>query len=325
MLQFRKAVRQAVPMLIGLSGPSGSGKTFSGLLLAAGIAGDKGRVAMIDTENGRGAMYADSPTIVNYLPQGYEYARLDPPFPPKTYTDAIDAAEKAGITVCLVDSASHEWDGIGGCEEIAEEKAIKGQPNWKVAKKLHKRFMMRCLASSMHIIFCLRAREKVQYVKTAQGKTEIVPIGIQPICEKNFMYEMLVSMRVEEETHYAIPVKVPEPLVHLFPKATLITKALGIRIRQWNETGSPLPEFEQITKLARVAAEQGVDVYKEFYAELTPKQKQHLRNTTHDENKQIATAADAERETGESSELTEDEMREQTKLALEEEAKKERI
>jgi hypothetical protein len=323
MLQFRKAVRKAVPMLIGLSGPSGSGKTFSGLLLAAGIAGDKGRVAMIDTENGRGQMYCDSPTIIKAFPSGFEYARLDPPFSPQAYMEGIDSAEKAGITVAVVDSSSHEWEGIGGCEEIAEKHAIKGQPNWKVAKMAHKRFMMRCLASSMHIVFCLRAREKVKYVKV-NGKTEVVQLGIQPICEKNFMFEMLVSMRVEEETHHAVPVKVPEPLVYLFPKSTRITKDLGIRIRQWNDTGSPLPEFEQVQKRARLAAEDGVTAYREFYGTLTPKQKQALRNTTHDENKQIATAADAERETSEASELTEEQMREQQKLALEEEAKKER-
>ena len=286
-LEFRQAVRKAVPMLIGLAGPSGSGKTYSSLLLAAGIAGPEGRVGMLDTENGRGEMYADSPAIMKALSSGYEYTRLDPPFTPAAYVAGIEAAEKAGLQVLVVDSLSHEWEGTGGCEEIAEEYAIKGQPNWKMAKIAHKRFANHCLSASMYIIFCMRAREKVKFVKVG-NKTEVVPIGIQPICEKNWMFEMLVSMRIEEETHHAIPVKVPEPLIHLFPKEVLITEGLGQRIREWNETGTALPVGEQLGKRARAAAEQGYKCYREFYDGLAKAQKKELRDADHEQLKRIA-------------------------------------
>ena len=167
-MTFAKAVRKSVPLLISIAGTSGSGKTYSALLMAAGLAGPKGRVGFLDTENGRGSMYADSPGIIEALPAGYEIMELDAPFTPQRYTEAIEAAEKSGINVLVVDSATHEWEGIGGCAEMAENNKLGGQPNWAMAKRAHKRFVNRALASSMHIIFCLRARDKVKMVKVQE-------------------------------------------------------------------------------------------------------------------------------------------------------------
>jgi hypothetical protein len=250
---------------------------------------------MLDTENGRGALYVDSPTIKAAFPQGYEYARIDPPFAPQNYIAGIEAAEKAGITVLIIDSASHEWEGIGGCEEIAEKNAVKGQPNWKMAKMAHKRFMNRALCSPMHVVFCLRARDKVKFIKTG-GKTDVVPIGIQPICEKGFMFELLISMRIEEETHHATPVKVPEPLVSLFPKDVLISKELGQRIREWNDTGAVEDPMEQLKKRARSASADGIEAYREFFGGLKTSEKKQLRDTIHEECKLDAEQATAAEE-----------------------------
>jgi len=281
-------------MLMSVSGVSGSGKTFSALLLAAGIAGSDGEVGFIDTENGRGEMYVDSPGIVKALPKGFRYGRLDPPFTPKRYIEAITAAEKAGITVCVVDSTTHEWEGIGGCCEMAEEHKLRGMPNWALAKREHKRFVNHCLSTNMHLIFCLRARDKVKILEVG-GKTEVVPIGIQPICEKNFVFEMLVSLLLDEKSHAAQPLKVPEPLLALFPEAHLITKQDGERIRQWNSTGGTLDPHEQLKKRARAAAEDGADAYVAFYKVLPNAQKKVLADSIHGELKGIAEAADRER------------------------------
>src|SRR5580700_10220292 len=139
MFTFNKAVRKAVPLLMSLSGTSGSGKTFSALLLAAGLAGPTGKVGMLDTENGRGSLYADSPGIVQAFPNGFSITQMDAPFPPKRYVEAINAAERAGINVLVIDSGTHEWEGVGGCQDIAETKKLKGMPNWALAKMEHKK------------------------------------------------------------------------------------------------------------------------------------------------------------------------------------------
>jgi len=290
-LEFRKASRKSVPMLLSISGVSGSGKTYSALKLAAGLAGKTGKVGMIDTENGRGEMYADSPGIIEDFPDGFWYCRLDPPFTPRAYIDALKAAEAVGITVPIVDSVTHEWEGIGGCCEMAEERKLGNMPNWALAKMEHKRFVNYCLTSPMNIIFCLRAREKTKIVEIG-NKKEFVPVGIQPIAEKNFVFEMLVSLRVEEETHHTIPVKVPEPLVHLFPTEALITKEMGEHIREWNDGGNPLDEFDQLAKRAKAEALNGVEAYRRYFSSLTKKQKAWLVRHGHEDNKFDAEQAD---------------------------------
>jgi hypothetical protein len=298
---FTKAIRKSVPMLISVSGTSGSGKTYSSLLLAAGLAGPSGRVGLIDTENGRGSMYADSPGIVAALPNGFDIARLDPPFEPANYIAAIEAAEKAGVAVLVIDSTTHEWEGLGGCCDIAENNKLRGMPNWAKAKLAHKKFMNRLLSTNMHVIFCLRAREKVKIIEVPKTNgpgttTEVVPIGIQPIAEKSFVFEMLLSLQLDEKTHHAFPLKVPEPLALLFTGEKLLTKADGERIRQWNETGTAGDPAEQIRKRARAAAEEGTDAYLAFFKDLTNPQKKLLVDTDHIANREVAAQADADRE-----------------------------
>lgn len=289
--EFKKAVRKSVPMLVSISGTSGSGKTYSSILLAAGIAGPNGRVGLIDTENGRGSMYADSPGIMAALPNGFEIVQMDAPYDPDRYIEALTAAEKAGITVCVVDSTTHEWEGMGGCCEIAEKFKLKGMPNWAKAKMAHKRFMNHALSSKMDIIFCLRARDKVKIVKVS-GREEIVPIGIQPITEKNFVFEMLLSLQLDEATKHATAIKVPEALVSVFPSGQLITKEQGERIRQWNEGGRPEDPAVQVRKRAKAAAENGVAAYHEFWVALTVAQRKAIGEAAHAENKAVAEEAD---------------------------------
>ena len=311
-LEFKTAVRKSVPMLVSISGTSGSGKTYSALLMGAGIAGPTGKVGLVDTENGRGEMYADSPGIKAALPNGYLYLRFDPPFTPERYIEHLKAAEEAGITVCIVDSGSHEWEGIGGVSEAAEKAEAKmGRfGKWADPKMRHKRFVYYCLSSPMNIIFCLRARDKVKQFKRGDQiilgpgqetsdaavaeRDTVVQLGLQPIAEKNFPFEMLVSMMLDEHTHFAAPVKVPEPLLPLFPGKNLITKADGERIAQWNGSGAAQPAGEQLQKRARAAAEDGTAAYSAFFAALPKADKKVLADSTHAENKAVAQKSDAE-------------------------------
>ena len=53
---FRKAQRTKAKLRLAITGPAGSGKTYSALLLAFGIGG---KIALIDTENGSGDLYAN--------------------------------------------------------------------------------------------------------------------------------------------------------------------------------------------------------------------------------------------------------------------------
>jgi hypothetical protein len=71
------------------------------------------------------------------------------PFRPAKYADAIEAADKAGFPVVVVDSASHEWYGDGGCldwhDELMGGDQKKNLSAWIEPKKAHKRMVTRLL------------------------------------------------------------------------------------------------------------------------------------------------------------------------------------
>lgn len=169
---IEEAQREGARLVIGLDGISGGGKTRTAVELAYGLANyNAKKVGFMCTENKRGRLYSDC--LID--PKTGEVQRfligdLTAPFSPQRYIDGIQAFEKAGVEVLVIDSVSHEWEGIGGCEDIAQAGNPKN-PNWARAKGEHKRFMNALLQSPMHIIVCTRAREKVKLVKDAQGKT----------------------------------------------------------------------------------------------------------------------------------------------------------
>ncbi len=292
-VKIEDAKREAVPLLVTIAGVSGSGKTFSALLLAAGLAGDSGAVGFLDTENKRGKMYADNADIMKALPKGYKYSELRAPFAPSRYIEHIDAFEQIGCNVLVVDSGSHAWEGDGGCSDIAENNKLRGTPNWIMAKREHKRMMNRLMASPMHIIFCIRAREKIKVLKDANGKDQFVPQGLQPIQEKNFTFEQTLSFMLDEESHeFAFIKKCPAGLRSVFGDEKLLSKEIGGKLKAWVDSGAAVEASdEDLVEQARAFAAQGLVAYQEFWKTITGKQQQALA-CEHDKNKELARIAD---------------------------------
>jgi hypothetical protein len=272
---LRLAVREKIGLLFGIAGASGSGKTFSALTLASGLVSDAGKVAVIDTEAGRALHYAPAPGQKADAAKGtFDFLHLDfqPPFTPERYIEAIRAAEDAGATVIVIDSMSHEWNGEGGCSDIqiaeAERMSMKdGQvqqwkveamtaPAWKKPKQRHARMMARLIQTRTHLIFCLRAQEKIKIVKKADGKgTEIVPVGFQPLCEKNFPFELSGSMTLHPETpgqpRYDLPCKLNAELRGIFKEGQCIGADAGKSLRLWAETGSERAPPDKAVEMTR--------------------------------------------------------------------------
>src|SRR5512139_2870939 len=102
-MTFKKAERTQATLKIALTGPSGSGKTFSGLIIAAAI-GKK--IAVVDSENKSASLYADMDKGA-LAGIAFDVLDIEPPYTVAKYVAAIEAAEKAGYDVLLVDSISH--------------------------------------------------------------------------------------------------------------------------------------------------------------------------------------------------------------------------
>lgn len=196
--KFAPATRENVKPIIGLYGDSNSGKTFSALLLARGIAGMTNPkpedVALIDTESGRGAMYADM------IPGGYIRTDFRPPFRPGRYSDALHAAESIKPKAVVIDSFSHEWEGEGGVLDWAadnEEAGKKGQLVWKDPKMAHNRLVLSLMRSDAIVIVCIRAKYKSRQVSDSGRKTIVKDDYLTPIQSEDFIFELTAHCEMQ--------------------------------------------------------------------------------------------------------------------------------
>lgn len=249
---FRPAVRDRTSLLIGIAGASSSGKTYTALSVGTGLAGPDGKIAVIDTEAGRALHYADQ--------FKFDHGDMKPPFSPNRYVEAIKAADDAGYDVIIIDSFSHEYEGEGGIIEWADqlaESGVKSPGNWKEPKTAHKKMVGKLLQCRAHLIFCLRAEEKMLMEQVPitnpdgspkigrNGKpimaTNVIPAADrpinerwQPICEKRFPYELTVSLLLlPSQPGVPIPLKLQEQHRAAFPEGQHAGKQAGEVLRQW--------------------------------------------------------------------------------------------
>jgi hypothetical protein len=278
---FTDGVRDDTSLIIGIAGPSGSGKTVSALLLALGLAGDE-PIAFIDTEGGRARHYFPTPTDTR--PQSellkeflfrVKYMDMRPPFTPRAIWDAINqAVDKVGARVVVIDSASDEWEGVGGLHDmhVAEMARLAKKPYdsfadwemhkfnfpaWAVPKAEHKTHLMKNLRQvRAHVIFCFRAREVTKPVEiedqNGRKKMTVQNVGWQPICEQNMLYDLTISFMVTPDAK-GVPLmqngefygKLNPPYSQFFQPGKQVSMQTGERLRSWargeSSTTKPQP------------------------------------------------------------------------------------
>lgn len=284
--EIRKAQRQGARLLIQLSGVSGSGKTFTALQLAYGLAGNNAdKVVMIDTENRRGSLYAES------LPQPFNIIDFYAPFSPARYIQAIEAACAAGAEVIVIDSTSHEWESEGGCEWIANQTRF---PDWKRAKAEHKRFMTYMLQCPAHVIACTRAREKVDF----SDPKNPIKLGIQPIQEKNFSYEATVSLMMHDQGKRQDVLKCPAELQAVLGRGQgYVGAADGQALRQWVDGGAKVnPAIEHHRGILLNTTEQGLQALQAAWLATPANVRKSLGDKFKEQLKASAAEYDAQRQ-----------------------------
>lgn len=253
----RPAVREEVPLLIGLSGPSGSGKTYSALRLATGIQRvTGGEIYFIDTESKRSLHYADK--------FKFQFVPFAPPFSPLDYLAAIQHCVRKGAKTIVVDSMSHEHEGPGGIlemhaaavermsrhEKTEKERRAKAERvkmlAWAEPKQQRRRLINSVLQLQCNIIFCFRAKEKLKIVK---GK-EPEPLGWQPIAGDEFIYEMTVHAFMYPGAdgvptwHSNMPgeramMKLPGQFAQLLRGAQPFDERMGEEMARWAKGDAP--------------------------------------------------------------------------------------
>lgn len=293
-INIRPAVREGARLVIGIAGPSGSGKTYSALQLAYGMAnGDAMKVGLLDTENKRGSLYADSIKNKDGVVQPFLIGDLYAPFSPKRYAEAIKEFQAAGVEVLVVDSASHEWEGTGGCEEIATETEAK-MADWKKAKREHKRFMNTLLTCDMHIIVCIRAREKTSFTDPKKP----VSLGLQPIQEKNFMFEMTASLMMYDQGRSQDVLKCPADLQAILGRGNdYLTPRDGLSLRKWVDGAKQAdPAVERAKNSILSQCDEGLDAVNRAWQSVPAKIQKALGESFIEMCRDSARAFDDQRE-----------------------------
>lgn len=317
MFDIKPAVRLGTPALISLWGPSGSGKTYSALRIARGLVGKEGRIGVIDTENRRALFYAE-------VAGGWDHLDLQPPFSPDRYTAALKAFEdKGGYGCIIIDSMSHVWEGEGGVLDMAENgktqngAALKGLAKWQRPKMAYKRMVNNLLRGSMHVIFCLRAKEGV---KQKGGGDTIEKTGLEPIAEKNFIYEMTVSVLLGPNhfpLHQALDerfkcspmipaVKAPDDIWSAIKPGQHLSEETGEAIADWVGGGVKVDHAtEKERQIARDVATMGNEALTRHLKNLS-REKKAMLTPIGDELRTIASRADEEYRAGADDDRTTD-------------------
>ncbi len=237
-MQLQTASRKKAKIKMALQGPSGSGKTKSALLIAFGLCGSWEKIGVIDTENRSADLYADLGPY-NVLP-------LSPPFSPERYIEAIGVCLKAEMQVIIVDSISHEWEGIGGILETHSGMLGNSFTNWSKLTPRHNAFVQTLLQADVHIIGNIRTKQ--EYVLSEKnGKQIPEKLGMKGITREGMDYEFTVVLDLDITLH----AKVSKDRTQLFHgKPDFIpTVDTGAIILKWCSQGTgsyPVTSQEEV-------------------------------------------------------------------------------
>jgi hypothetical protein len=307
------AVRESVPLLVGLTGPSGGGKTFSALRLATGIQTvTGGNIYAIDTEARRMLHYADRFRRQDGTP-GFKHLQFDAPFGSLDYLAAIRHCMTEGAKVIIVDSMSHEHEGPGGLLDLHDSEAARLAKAWKTSldkvnmaawqlpKYDRRELIAAILQMRVNFIFCFRAKEKI---KMAGGKP--IPQGFMPIAGEEFVFEMTVNCLLlphadgvptwqSDEPGERMMMKLPEQFRTVFADRKPLSEDIGHELAAWaagGEKPTTIDADATVLASARNAAKNGKAVLQAHWKTLSQPARRIVKPIM-DELTMTATEADA--------------------------------
>ncbi len=280
-MQLRKATRQKAKIRLGLSAVSGGGKTYSALLIAYGLCGDWTKIALIDTENGSGDLYAHLGDY-NVLP-------LQAPYSPERYIECIKTCEQSGAEVIIIDSITHEWDGKGGCLQIQESLGGKYQ-DWAKVTPRHTAFIESILSSSCHVITTVRRKQDYEMTKDSGGKMKVEKAGLKEVTREGFEYELTANLELDVR-HNATASKDRTGLFADKP-AFVPSEATGKMILEWCENGEDVEAAveQAIVKLTNCASREDLKDLYEMLPEYVRSNKKYTEASTKRKNEIISSS-----------------------------------
>jgi energy-coupling factor transporter ATP-binding protein EcfA2 len=180
MSTFKKAERRGAFIKLAITGPSGSGKTTGAILMARGLAGPQGKIAVIDTENRSASLYSDI--------DDFDVLDIEPPYEQSKFAAAVKAAVDAKYDVLVIDSFSHVWEAILSYKDQLDKRGGNSFTNWNAAGEKFKDVLGAILSAKLHVIACMRAKMEFVIEENAGRKT-VRKVGLAPIMRDGIEFE----------------------------------------------------------------------------------------------------------------------------------------
>lgn len=259
-----------------------------------------GDIYFIDTEARRGLHYADR----------FQFRHIDfqPPFGPLDYLAAIEHCVAKGAKILVIDSLTHEHNGVGGvmdqidayldrkCGDNEREREKYFMLANKQPKADRKRLNTRIVQLGINAIFCYRANDAVKPIK-GQG---IQHIGWTPETTSKLIYEMAQCFllgpgsdgrpTLQPETNAErLLTKNPEQFRDWFKDGVQLSEDIGERMARWAQGGKPadVPKAEPpsdllldhaaLLDIGQSKAQESADALKAWWEGLQPKQRVVLK------------------------------------------------
>lgn len=318
MIRFVPVGELTDPMTItvGISGASGTGKTYTALMLARGIAegktGKKGApIGIVDTENRRALHYrADFPEMVHYDMRAVSDDGEMLGFGPERWIEVIDAAEAAKLPVLVIDSFSHEWEGVGGVLDLKEialdrlaggddsKKDSRSQLAWAEVKPRHRRLIDRIVRAKCDIIICTRAKPVMQDFKTKLNarptKTRRKDVPWDVASDGDLMFEMTAMVMLDPKApgRPTYLIKCADGFKATFDQNAQMGVHTGLELAKWSLSQGDGRAQKAVMDAARAVAGRGTKAFTEWWNSDDGKAARGTVRPIIDELKDLASEAD---------------------------------
>lgn len=247
-MAFKRAVREKKKLKLGLIGPSGSGKTYSSILIARGVAGNTGKIAVLDSEKGSSTLYSDLTE--------FDVDFIEPPYSVENYISGIDAAVEGGYDVLIIDTISPAWDSLLTEHEKITRRTGNSFTAWAKITPLYNMFVRKIIESDIHLIMTIRAKTRYDVTTEQGGKMVPRKIGIGPVFRQGIEYEPDLTFDMMSAGKEIIAT-VTKTRMDIFPIGEEFTPTIkhGQMIAEWLNSGKEMSPVEKIL----IKSEPGID------------------------------------------------------------------
>lgn len=180
---FKRAVKSQAKLRAAMFGPAGAGKTYSALSIATGMVGEKGKIALVDSERMTAAKYGDR---FMFDIQPLESKTIE------EYVGCINEAAEAGYDVLIIDSLSHAWEQLNEEVQRIADANFRGNfwSAWSKGTPKQRKLVDAILNYPGHIIATMRSKTEWQTGSSSDGKKAgPVRVGLAPEQGKGIEYE----------------------------------------------------------------------------------------------------------------------------------------